>query len=640
MTCFQLNKYSFRHLILGILLTAIFILTLLVALISSLVAFDEMKSGLYQQGIQLTRNLAESSLKPLIDDMPSSAEVMLNTLLKMEQITKISIIHTSHIALIEHQEFDHIYHVFPSVTLKEPFNVIETPDSWYFSALVSTRHTPEHQTGNTDELTTRAIGYINLALSKKGIKDSRHHIFMRNLMMSGIVGFALLFLMYLALRNLTRPLEKLSRLMEQGQRGDYPASANIYGTREIVEMSNTFNNMVHAIREREQNLSLTLDSIIDAVIATDANGLITRMNPVAESLTGWTLANARGASIKDIFPVMNITTREKIKNPLAKVLTRGETIYLSNHTTLISKDNTEFQITSSASPIRNKDNKILGMVLVFNNVSEQYQLRQAANKNKRDMQVHIKRSDVTGKTDFDIFPAQTAEKFRQNDLDTLAAGKAVESEEIAPHDDGMHHYISVKFPLFDDKGNAYAVCGISTDITELRKQEEQLRQAQKMDALGKLTGGIAHDYNNMLGIVLGYAEILSDELTEHPDLKKCAQYICHASKRSIKLTKKLLAFSRHKAADTDTIDLNFMLSSMQDMLNKTLTARIKLVYDLDDGLWPIHLDINDLEDALINLCINAMQAIDDTGQLTSQYATDHARRLHPAQRNRQWLWYG
>jgi len=229
---------------------------------------------------------------------------------------------------------------------------------------------------------------------------------------------------------------------------------------------------------------------------------------------------------------------------------------------------------------------------------------------------NLNRSDITGKTDHDIFPKDIADTFRQNDLAALSAGRALESEELAPQEDGLHNYVSMKFPIFDDKDKAYAVCSISTDITDLRKKEEQLRQAQKMDALGKLTGGIAHDYNNMLGIVLGYAEILSEALTDQPELKKCAQYICHASKHSIKLTRKLLAFSRNKAADTDTIDLNFMLSSMQDMLNKTLTARIRLIYDLDDDLWPIHLDINDLEDALINLCINAMHAIDKTGQIT------------------------
>ncbi len=644
MTYFQLHKYSFRHLILGILCTTIFILTLLVAFISSLVAFDEMKSGLYQQGIQLTRNLAEGSVKPLMDNNLSGAEAMLDTLLKMEQITKISILHTSNAPLIEHQEFEHIYHAFPSVTRQEPFNVLETSDNWYFSALVSSKHTPEHATNNP-EASMGPIGYINLAISKKGIKDSRQHIFMRNFIMSLIVGFVLLLFMSLALRNLTRPLEKLSRLMEQGERGEYHASTHIQGTREVAEMSSTFNNMVLAIRERELNLSLTLDSIIDAVIATDAQGLVTRMNPVAESLTGWSLNEALGVSVKDIFPIINITTRERIKNPLAKVLTRGETVYLSNHTTLISKDNTEFQITSSASPIRNKDDVILGMVLVFNNVTEQYQLRQAASKNKRDMQAvmdnspaviyvkdirgrytfvnrcfedlfNLKRSDITGKTDHDIFPEDIADASRQNDLAALSAGKALESEELAPQEDGLHNYVSMKFPLFDDRGNAYAVCGISTDITDLRKKEEQLRQSQKMDALGKLTGGIAHDYNNMLGIVLGYAEILSEALTDQPELEKCAQYICHASKHSIKLTRKLLAFSRNKAADADTIDLNFMLSSMQDMLNKTLTARIKLIYDLDDNLWPIYLDINDLEDALINLCINAMHAIDETGQIT------------------------
>lgn len=402
-----------------------------------------------------------------------------------------------------------------------------------------------------------------------------------------------------------------------------------------------------ALLERERDLSITLDSIADAVIATDAKGNITRMNPVAELLTGWSLGEAKGQSVRSILPIIDATTRKSIENPIERVLTSGDVIYLSNHTTLISRDGTEYQIADSAAPIRSEGGDILGMVLVFNDVTEQYQLREEVTKGKRELQAvmdnspavihvkdinghftfinqqfeklfHLKSEDVIGKTLHDLFPKEIADEMRGNDKAVLVAGHALESEEVAPHDDGLHHYISIKFPLYDDMGDIYAVCGISTDISDRIKQEEQLRHAQKMDALGKLTGGIAHDYNNMLGVVLGYAELLQYELSNQPKLAGYVDEIHHASERGAQLTKKLLAFSRKKSSNSDVeiLNINDVLLGMQQMLEKTLTARIKLVFELADDLWSVWLDGGDFEDAIINMVINAMHAIEGNGVLT------------------------
>ena len=401
-----------------------------------------------------------------------------------------------------------------------------------------------------------------------------------------------------------------------------------------------------SLREREQNLNVTLNSIADAVITTDVAGNITRMNPVAIQLTGWSFEEAKGQSLKIIFPVINATTREPIANPVEKVLAKGETVYLSNHTTLISKDGTEHQIADSAAPIRD-GGKILGMVLVFNDVTEQYLLREAAAESKRDLQaiidnspavIYVKdtqgrytfinqqfeklfrmqRKKIIGKTDYDIFPVQTADEFKCNYKAVLEAGHVLESEDVSSQDDGPHTYFSVRFPLFNDMGHAYAVCSISTDITERRRQEEQLRRSQKMDALGKLTGGIAHDYNNLLGIIMGYAEQLNGHLARHSMLSKYAHEIHHAAVRGAKLTKKLLDFSRHKPFDKERMDINSLLQDQRLMLEKTLTARIKLVYDLADNLWPVEVDVSDLDNAIVNMNINAMHAMESGGQLTIQ----------------------
>jgi len=182
-------------------------------------------------------------------------------------------------------------------------------------------------------------------------------------------------------------------------------------------------------------------------------------------------------------------------------------------------------------------------------------------------------------------------------------------------EDGDHWYeLSTTLKTSKDKLKHFIM--LSREITTRINTELQLRRTQKMDALGKLTGGIAHDYNNMLGVVLGYAEILGMELTEQPKLAKYVDQINHAGKRGVKLTQKLLAFSRLKLSDADCLNINSLLLNEQHMLEKTLTARIKLELDLTDNPWLVLLDDSDMEDAILNMSINAMHAIEGHGQLT------------------------
>ena len=477
--------------------------------------------------------------------------------------------------------------------------------------------------------------------------------------------------------TISKPILELADIARQiSARSDYSVRAPRGADDEMGALNRAFNNMLEQIRkrevardtanqaleEKENNLAITLDSIADAVITTDAEGCITRMNPVAEQLTGWSFEDARGNTLKTIFQIIHATTHKPIENPIQKVMATGETVYLSNHTTLISRDGTEYQIADSAAPIRNEDSRVIGMVLVFNDITEQYQLRQAAAKNERDMTAvmdntpavihikdtdgrfvfinqrfetlfHVKHEDIIGQTPQDVFPENIADEMQRDDIKVLDAAHALESEELIPHDDGLHSYFSIKFPLFDEQDHVYAICCISTDVTERKKQEEQLRRSQKMDALGKLTGGVAHDYNNILGIVLGYAEQLSEYLSGDPRLEKYVNDIHHAALRGARLTKKLLAFSRNKSPDAEVLDINALLSEQQFMLEKTLTARIKLVFDLEDDLWPVYLDAGDLEDSIINISINAMHAMQGAGELTIRTRNERLNELDARQLN-------
>lgn len=131
-----------------------------------------------------------------------------------------------------------------------------------------------------------------------------------------------------------------------------------------------------ALRSSEENLSITLQSIGDAVIATDAAGLITRMNPTAERLTGWSLANAAGRPLSEVFHIINAQTRLPSTDPVQLVMAHGEVVGLANHTALIARDGHEYQIFDSAAPIRNASGQVVGVVLVFSDVTEAYRVRE------------------------------------------------------------------------------------------------------------------------------------------------------------------------------------------------------------------------------------------------------------------------
>ena len=131
------------------------------------------------------------------------------------------------------------------------------------------------------------------------------------------------------------------------------------------------------LRQSEENLSITLDSIGDAVIATDEAGLITRMNPTAEQLTGVKLGAALGRPLSEVFRIINAQTREKSVNPVDLVMAKGEVVGLANHTALLSHDGSEYQIFDSAAPIRDSGGQVVGVVLVFSDVTEDYRLRES-----------------------------------------------------------------------------------------------------------------------------------------------------------------------------------------------------------------------------------------------------------------------
>ncbi|MCW9014287.1 MAG: PAS domain S-box protein [Gammaproteobacteria bacterium] len=789
-------------------------------------------------------------------------------------------------------------------------------------------------------------------------------VFLSLILLTGLFS-ALVYFLYI------KRINKITEAAINVSKGNYSYRLDARGHDEIGFLGNFFNQMISSIeahqnvlensfneiRDREQNLTLTLQSIGDAVIVTDAEGYITRMNPAACQLTAWAENEGVGHHLDRVFNIINSKTREPISSPVETVLKTGQIVGLANHTSLIDKQGKEYQIADSAAPIKDATGVIHGVIMVFQNVTRNYEMQNAMKASEQRLQLAMEATEeglwdwnivtdevyysprwqtmlgyelgeieshisswkkiihpddeshvyaalqahLSGKTEFyeaghrlqkkdgswfwvmgrgkvterddqgepvrvvgiivDISEKviardkenQRNEQMRNNqnallewakvdylDIEqafrsaTRLAAKnlqvdrvsiwlfsgsldAIECEELyllnedshekgllreqqdcpeyfkallrdvvlvvedvsndpvcaelldsylvplgikamlnvpvrlhgevlgtvccerindeqpwtleqqefvisiastmaisleaerrrqtesilrrketenrrlldnlidgvitidqtgrilsfnpsaekmfgylsmevigqnvnllmpepykKNHDDYIQAYLETGearvigasrevnakrrngeiFPmrlalaeLPVDENNVRRFIASCSDVTQIKINEDQVKRAQKMDAIGKLTGGIAHDYNNMLGVILGYAELLEMQLSDNPKLDKYIKTILHAGERGKKLTRSLLAFSRSKDIQAEPTDINQLLLDDEHLLAKTMTAQVKLKLILEDNLWLSFLDKGDLEDAILNMCINGMHAMPGGGTL-------------------------
>ncbi len=230
--------------------------------------------------------------------------------------------------------------------------------------------------------------------------------------------------------------------------------------------------------------------------------------------------------------------------------------------------------------------------------------------------LRMTRQSILGKTGYDLFPKEQADTYREFDQQVLVSGKVMETEETALHEDGLHSYIAIKAPLRDEQGRTYAICGISTDITERKRLEAQLYEAQKMEAMGRLAGGIAHDFNNLMTIITGYGDLLRTALDDNPPLREKVEQILRAGEQANSLTRQLLAFTRRQILQPRLLDLRNVLAEMSDMLRRVVSEDVELVILSDTGPCLIRADGGQIHQVILNLLINARDATPKGGRIT------------------------
>jgi PAS domain S-box-containing protein len=401
-----------------------------------------------------------------------------------------------------------------------------------------------------------------------------------------------------------------------------------------------------ALRASEELHRTTLASIGDAVISTDADGNAKTMNAVAEQLTGWPSKDAAGRPLTEVFRIVNAKTRKTVENPVAKVIASGQIVGLANHTLLIARDGSERQIADSAAPIRDDADKILGVVLVFRDVTEEYAAAERLRNSEADLrqaqrvaQVGSWRFDLNtnsvtaseqarriyglGDQELTIAQAQgiPLEKDRQMLDEALRAlvetGADYDLEfSIRRVSDGEIRNIH-SAAEYDPEANV--VVGTIQDVTEQTRLFERLRHMEKMDAIGQLAGGVAHDFNNQLGGIMGYAEMLAARL-EEPGLRRYAANILTCARRAEDLTAKLLAFARKGKYQSVCVDMHAIIHEVVDFLSHSIDKKIEIKQFLTADPCFTQGDPNQLQNTLLNLAINAADAMQGGGELVFETA--------------------
>ncbi len=225
---------------------------------------------------------------------------------------------------------------------------------------------------------------------------------------------------------------------------------------------------------------------------------------------------------------------------------------------------------------------------------------------------NIPEHNVIGREDSDIFPEESARSFKENDKKVLDCVCPLEFEECLELPDGLHTYISIKFPVCNMEGKPVSVCGITTDITERKILERKLIQSHKMEAIGRLAGGIAHDFNNILTAIIGNTELILME-NESNSFSLNLQEILKSGIRARELVKQILTFSRYTEEEKKAINMTSVIEESCRLLRSTLPKTIEIKVKIEGDSLTVFADETHIHQIFMNLCTNAAHSMREKG---------------------------
>ncbi|MFK4485677.1 PAS domain S-box-containing protein [Bradyrhizobium sp. USDA 336] len=379
-----------------------------------------------------------------------------------------------------------------------------------------------------------------------------------------------------------------------------------------------------------------VESSNDAIITKSLDGIITGWNKAAENLFGYAAAEAVGKPIDIIVPPDRKGEIRSILNQIAS----NESI-AQHETVRIRKDGRPLNVVLNVSPLRTDDGEIIGASKIAHDITEEKQAREKLRRETEERQRIFETSqdlilvtdgygnfiqvspsvrnilgyapeDMVGHSATEFIHPDDLEKTR-NEMRAARRGAVKRSFEARYYHYDGHEVTLNWMGTWSEPVKRHFFIG--RDLTDKQAAEAQLRQVQKMDSIGQLTGGVAHDFNNVLTVITGTIGILSDAVADRPELAAITKLIDDAAERGAQLTKHLLAFARKQPLQPREIDVNALVLEAAKLLHPTLGEQITIMPQLTEDAWPALVDPGQLSTAILNLALNARDAMPEGGTL-------------------------
>jgi PAS domain S-box-containing protein len=386
----------------------------------------------------------------------------------------------------------------------------------------------------------------------------------------------------------------------------------------------------------------------DAIIAEDLNGIVQGWNRGAESIYGYSAAEMVGKGMQILLPPDHLEEESTI----LEAIRSGECVH--HFATLrVRKDGRAINVSLTVSPIRDRRGQITGASHVARDVTDYVKSQRTVahlaaivdsshdaiigksvdgvvetwNRGAERLYGYTA-SEMVGGPLTRLLPEDRADE-EINILQRIKLGERVSHfDTVRVRKDGTLVNVSLTLsPIRDDAGEIIGISHVARDITVDRQNEEKLRLSQKMDAVGRLAGGIAHDFNNLLTIITGYTVLLQRWLEGDPEGRAMLEQVLGAATRAAELTGQLLAFSRRQVAQLGPVDFNEVISGMQSMLQRLIGEDIIIESRLDPELWRVRADRGQLGQVIMNLAVNARDALPGGGKIvirTGNWAVEKA----------------
>jgi len=402
------------------------------------------------------------------------------------------------------------------------------------------------------------------------------------------------------------------------------------------------------LRAAEERMRSIVDHVIDGIITIDERGTIESCNPAAERIFGYSASEIHGQNVKVLMPPPYHGEHDGY---LANYLRSGEAkiIGIGREVVGLRKDGSTFPMELAVSTFYlGRSRRFTGMV---RDISERKQAEAALQKNEerfQELTTHIRNvlwmidtreskilyvspayETIWGRSCQSLLdnPQSYMEGIHPLDLEMMTRENAamlktgyIDAECRVLRPDETVRWVWIRgYPVMD-QGQIVRLVGVIEDITERKSLESQFQQAQKMEVVGHLAGGVAHDFNNLLAVILGCCQFLEQDETLIGDGRDLVEDIYKAASRAATLTKQLLAFSRQQILHPKVLNLNEVVTEAVTMLDRLIGEDIKVTTNLNAGLWPVKVDAGQMTQVIMNLALNARDAMPEGGKLTIETA--------------------